>query len=919
VLVGRTAEWAAIEAQLSKAGESDGGVVVLRGEAGVGKSVLLDRAAAVPGFRVLSATGVEAESEFPYATAHQLLLPLLPLVDRLPAAQAAAVGVALGTGPGDPPDRFLVALGFLSLVSEAARDQPLLLVVDDLQWCDRASVDALFFVGRRLAAEPVALLLAVRDEPAAGTDLPGVLAGAPRFPELVVKGLDPGEVASLVESTVGVRPPDAVAVPLTGMTRGNPLAVLEVARLLGNDALSGVRPLPTVLPLGDRLEQAFLDRGSHLDAPARDLLLMAAADPVAEIDLLVGAAGLADPVATVAELERTGLVAVRGDRLVFTHPLGRSAVLSTAPTDRRVEAHRRLIDALVARGEHDRAVWHRASAALGTDEGVAAALDDLARRSRQRSGYGAASAAHERAAELSPAVGDRTRRLTDAADDAWLAGQPRRSEALVERAGRTASAPWEEARLLELAARASSRRGDVRQAHRQLLTAAGLIREEHPDTALELCAEAVEGAAFAGDVERLAEATAAASGLDLRQTPRQELITAWLRVNSATLRGEVLRDAELTRRVRELGAQLPDPRLVVWAGITSLNLGDPVGMLTCYQRALDVARDTGAAGSLPYVVEHSALGQAIAGSYAAARSAAEEGLRLAEETEQLRSASHLHAVLAFVAGSTGDEPSCLAHADAAREIAQPLGLGLPISTATWATARLELATARYDAAVDRLLQLNASRPDVGHPVVALWSTTDLVEAAVRGGREGEVGAAVDRLEEVARLRDEAYAAALVGWCRGLLGGADRVPELLVAADTFRDAGIPLADARIRLFVGEQLRRTRQPRQAREHLRTATEAFQRLGAERWADRAAAELRASGEAVPSQRSGVLDALTPQELQIVRYVARGASNREVAAQLFISPRTVEYHLYKAYPKLGVTSRTQLVALLQAEPALA
>ena len=920
MLIGRGAEWAAIEAQLNEAGDSHGGVVVLRGEAGVGKSTLLELAGCRSDFRVLRATGVEAESEFPYATAHQLLLPLLPLLDQLPDAQADAVRVALGMGTGGPPDRFLVALGFLSLVSEAAREQPLALLVDDLQWCDRASVDAIFFVGRRLSAEPVALLLALRDEPRAGSELPGALAGAPRFPEILVRGLDGAGVAALVEDAVGTRPTDDVAAELAERARGNPLAVLEVARLIGSDVLTGARPLPTVLPLGDRLENAFLDRGRDLSGPARVLLLLAATDPVAEIDLVVAAGGIEEPAVVLAELERAGLVVVAGDRIVFCHPLARSAVLSSATTDERVDAHRRLIEVLESRGATDRAVWHRASAALGPDEDLARALDELARRSRERSGFGAGSAAHERAAELSPAPEDRTRRLADAADAAWLAGEPRRSDALVDRADGTASSPLDRARLRELRARSATRNGDVRQAHHLLMTAAALLRDEYPGAALELYAEAVEGAAFAGDVERVTAAAEAAVGLDRPDSPRHELLSAWLWVSRATMRGEVVRDPQLVERVRQLGEDLDDPRLVVWAGITSLNLGDPVSMLACNQRALDIARATGAAGSLPYVVEHSALGQAIAGAYAAARSAAEEGLRLAEETEQRRSASHLHAILAFGAGSTGDEESCLKHAEAAREIAVPLGLGLPLSTSAWATARLDLALGRYDAAVDRLLTLSTERPDVGgHPVVALWCTSDLVEAAVRAGREAEAMPAVERLEQVARLRDEPYVAAWVAWCRGLLGGADRPEELLAAAATFRESGILLAEARIRLFLGEQLRRTRQPRLAREHLRAASETFQRLGAERWAERATAELRASGEAAPTAQQNALEALTPQELQIVKFVAQGASNREVAAQLFISPRTVEYHLYKAYPKLGVTSRTQLLAMLQGELVLA
>jgi ATP/maltotriose-dependent transcriptional regulator MalT len=266
-------------------------------------------------------------------------------------------------------------------------------------------------------------------------------------------------------------------------------------------------------------------------------------------------------------------------------------------------------------------------------------------------------------------------------------------------------------------------------------------------------------------------------------------------------------------------------------------------------------------------------------------------------------------VLAFVAGTTGDEATCLRLAEEARQIAVPRSLGLPSATATWALARLELVLGRFDQAVDRLVNLATARPGIGHQAVTVWSAPDLVEAAVRARRPDESQEAADRVSELARIAGQPGAVAIASWCRGLLGGPDAASELTRAADAFRELRLPLAEARARLSLGELQRRDRQPRAAREHLRVALEGFSALGVTVWADRAAAELRASGESAQAPESNGLESLTPQELQIVRFVSQGSSNRDVAAKLFISPRTVEYHLYKVYPKLGISSRTQLI----------
>jgi len=918
VLIGRAVEWGTVEDALKSARESEGRVILLRGEAGVGKTALLDQVASESGFRTLRATGVEAESDLPYATAHQLLYPLLPLLDELPEAQSSAVRVALGMATGGTPDRFLVALGFLSLVSEAARQGPLALLLDDVQWWDTASLDAMLFLSRRLGAEPVLLLLAMREQPGAHDDSLVSLAGMPGSRELRLVGLAEADVGALVSSLSGVVTPQPVSEALVERTHGNPLALVELARVLTPGQVAGLEPLPEAVPMGDRLERVFLERARSLSAGARDLMLVAAAEPGGDLDVLAAATDADAVGAALEEIEGASLVRYDGRRLVFNHPLARSAVYGDASARARASAHGRLADALEARGDEDRAVWHRAAATLGTDDAVAGALDRVAERAQQKSGYASAAAAYERAADLSGDAAGRLRRMIQAADAAWLAGQPARSRLLVDRADPLATDPLSRGRLLYLQARAASRRGEVEDAHRLFLAGAELLRDLEPAESLELLAEAVEVAAYTGDLARLTEIGEFARTLPLGQTDRERFLMAWVAVSNAGVRSQVADDAEQLRQALALGEAFHDPRLMVWCGLAAMNLGDLQGMQSYYARALELARAAGAAGSMPYVLELASFSLALAGKYVSAKSASEEGLRLARETEQQRSVGQLLAILAFVAATKGDEAETRRLADEAREISVPRGIGLTNATASWALARLDLGLGRYDQAVDRLVRLASAEPGAGHPIITLWCTADLVEAAARARRTADVAEHVAWAVGVTGARG-AGAATIAAWYQGLVGAPDAADQLLTAAEGLGELGFPLARARALLALGELLRRERRPRAAREHLRAAQETFHAVGATVWAERAAAELRASGDTGQPLEGSGLEKLTAQELQIVRYVSQGASNRDIAAQLFISPRTVEYHLYKAYPKLGISSRTQLISQLSGALAAA
>lgn len=914
VLIGRHAECALIDELLDGARRSQGGAVVVRGEAGVGKTALLDYAADRPDVRVLRGTGVQAESEFAYASAHQLLRPLLPFIDVLPTPQADAVRIALGMSSGGPPDRFLVALGFLSLLSEAGRDQSLLCVLDDLQWCDSASTDALLFAARRLATDPVAFVFAVRDEP--GKELFDV----PAADEVVVSGLSEAAATELLGAAAGVAVPESVRSVLVARTRGNPLALLEVARALSGGQLAGHEPLPDPLPGGDRLERGFLDRAQRLSIDAQQLLLVAAAEESGDIDIVAAATGGPGAIENpLAEAESSGLLTIRQGRLEFCHPLVRSAVYTEAAPRSRRAAHGALAAVLAERGHVDRGTWHLAAAATGPDETLAGELELVAERAGRRSAHGAASAGYERAADLSPETSDRTRRLVAAAESAWLAGQAPRARNLVDRAELTTADPVLRAQLLHLKGRAASRNGEVARAYRILCDAAKLVQVLAPRDALEMLADAVEAAMYAGDSDRAAQAAHLAADLDPGPGARQRFLSAWLAAESTQMQGRTTESAEWVRVSLTLAEELEDPRLLTWAGIAAVNLGDISGVQTWFRKAVESARNSGAVASLPYPLEKWSVSEALAGNYAAARSSAEEGLRLAHETEQLGSACHLQATLAFVAGTCGDEEECRRHGQQALDEAIPRGLGIPIANATWAFGRLDLGLGRYEKAVDQLLSMQDAKPGTGNPVMALWATTDLVEAAAHAGRLADVTDAVGRLHDWAAASGKPTAVAHAARCRGLMGDPDAVALLTEAAGAFHAAHSPYEEARTQLALGEMLRRRKQRSAAREHLRSAFGAFQRLGARAWADRAAAELRATGEAVQRDRADGLDQLTPQELQIIRQVCQGASNRDVAAQLFISPRTVEYHLYKAYPKLGISSRTQLIHQFGSDAQLA
>ncbi|TDE47518.1 LuxR family transcriptional regulator [Nonomuraea mesophila] len=897
MLYGRSAEVSALDEVIARARDGFGNAVVLRGKAGAGKTALLDAAAARGGaMRVLRTTGVESESDLAFAALHQALWPVTGSLDALPEPQRVAVGAALGlTAGGAVGDRFLVGAGVLSLLAEAAAPDGLICVVDDFQWVDRASADALLFAARRLATERIAMLIAVRGD--------AMVKGVPRT--IDVEGLPESAAAELLESRCGTAAAQVVRELVTS-TRANPLALSEVAARLTPAQLAGREPLPDPLPGGARL---FGDQVAALSVPARLLALASAVEADLALALRATDRLLAEQAVrpagnteagpqteagrvALAELEEYGLAGVSGTSVRFRHPLIRSAVheAATPATVRRVHA------VLAELATDDRRAWHLAEATLGQDEQVAAALVAAAERARDRGGYGAAATALARAAELTPEARDRAVRLKDAAVAAWLGGRPGQAESLLaearEQAGGDATLATEIARLR---GRFELNSGNAAEAVRIL--SAG--------ESLDLLADASEAASYVGD-------TAAVVELGRRAAAHPE---GFLRDTVAgiglTLDGDAAGPGLLRRALARVD-ELEDAAEHLWAAAAASYLGEPDLAAEMAGRAGRVARVSGMSGQLPVVLEFVATADRLAGRLARSQAVSEEGLALAREAGYANTvAAHL-ANLAVLAALRGEEESCERLAREALAIVIPHRVGLRAGVASYALALLDLCLGRFAAAHDRFTAIVAAGPGAGHPTVVWRTTPDRVEAAVAAGDEAGARAALSAYERWSAHSATAESRALLARCRGLVESSEDALDEALRLHTN-----PFEAARTSLLLGERLRRAQRPGEARAHLRTAWETFERVGARPWARRAQDELRAAGGSGHAPARAALDTLTPQELRIAGLVADGLSSKQIAAQLFLSPRTVEYHLYKIYPKLGIGSRTDLARLVVLQKA--
>jgi DNA-binding CsgD family transcriptional regulator len=905
-LHGRDAELALIDDLLGRARDGDSGVLVLRGDPGIGKSALLAVAAGRAGdFRVMRAAGIEEESELPYAGLQLLLRPALDGLGALPDVQADALRGALGLAPAGTPDRFLVGLAVLSLLAEAAASAPLLCLVDDAQWLDPASADALAFAARRLAAESVVVLFAAR--------LGGFAAAGLPAREL------PGLSAAAAAALLGDALPPARRYRVLAEAGGNPLALLELPRVAGD----GAGPGP--LPLTDRLRDAFQGQLYGLPAATRVILLVAVAEGTGELaPVLRAAASLGAGLADLDPAVTAGLIGLDDGTLTFRHTLIRAAVQHAALPGQRRAAHQALADALDGPGQADRRAWQRALAAPGPDEEVARALEQTAGGARARSGETSALAWYERAAALSTDPAAKTRRLSLASAAAAAAGDLGRAAALAAEGLRLAGlvdvapdatgsngmatgglvtgGPVADAavtaRLLEAEATVAFLRGQPGTAQRRLLRASALAGDRE---AVPLLIEAVHAGWYAGQ-EELAESVAALERRDLSAAPLARLLLA--AVAPVLGRPDSAADpAEAFARARAAAAGNVSEQVLV-CGV-GLILGHDAATREVGAELSQQLRAGGQIGWLPSVLFYAASAQAYGGRPDEARATVDEALTLARDTGQQRWADALAEPLALVAAVGGDEQRCREVTDAALAGADRPAWSVPWTSA--ALGLLDLGHGRAESALARLEALAEGRRFFHIP--ATRSTPDLVEAAVRAGRPEAAAEALTLFETWARSSGQPWTTAVAHRCRALTDGGEH--HFQAALDLHQRDHRPFDEARTRLLYGEWLRRDKRKADARVQLGAALETFRRIGAAPWADRASGELTATGTAVRPAEPGLAGQLTPQELQIVRLAARGLSNKEIAAQLFLSPRTVGHHLYKAYPKLGVLSRAELPGL--------
>ena len=901
VLVGRDSERAAVAVLLDQARASRGAALVLRGLPGVGKSALIEDAVSMAvGLLVLRTSGIESESPLAFAALQRLFRPVMVLVDRLPPRQATALRAAFGEAEGDG-DRFLVFLAALSLFAEAAEKAPVLAVIDDAQWLDEASVAALLFVARRLQAEQVALLFAAREGDVIrfdGGDLPSVAVG----------DLGVAAAGALLGERAGGPIPADVLERLVAGTGGNPLALVELADALSRDQLRGQTPLPAQLPLTEGVERAFLDRYRRLPEAARTFLLVAAADDSSRGSIVREAAralGAGEDAIDAAEV--SGLIRGQDGVLELRHPLVRSAVYGAATSNQRRRAHRALAAALVGAEHADRRVWHRAASVEGPDEAVVADLDQVAERAASRGGHEAASAAWERAAELTLAEEPRAVRLLSAAGSAWLAARPGRARALADAARLHAADPVLRADIDRLRARVEWNIGSASVGHRILLQGARDVAGTDPERAREMAMMATVAATFGAEsgvgidpADFVGDVAGAAS-------PKPRCIGLLLSGFASIARGDLADGAAAFRQAFTDCDPAGDTDLAANLGVAAMHLGEDAVVLGQYGRQVIQARESGAVVLVLYALTRRAVGEISTGDWAAAAAGSAEALDLARATGQAALAGLPLAWLTLLAAFRGDQQEYTAHLAELEHPARPRDEGLTSvvrhDVILWAKGVASAATPVT--ALHHLEQMT-------HGVVQRMAAMDRLEAAVRAGDPQRARTWADELAAFADATGAPWAAAAAAHGRALLSdgaGAQALYEL--ALEWHTRSAHRAEHARTQLAFGEFLRRSRRRVDARTHLRAALQTFDDLGAAPWAERAQQELRSSGETAGRRHPSTSTRLTPQELQVARLARQGLSSRDAAAQLFLSPRTIDFHLRNVFAKLGVTSRTGLTAL--------
>lgn len=894
-LRGRKAESTALAELLDAVRSGESRCLVVQGEPGVGKTALTeDAVASVADFRVLRAVGVESEMELPYAGLHQLCRPVLNGMEGLPEPQRDALRVAFGSWDGPTPDRFLVALAVLSLLSEVAEEQPLLCVVDDEQWLDDASTLALAFVARRLLAEAIAIVFVTREPSPA-------LAG---LPELAIEGIGDEDARRLLASQVRGRMDERVRDRIVAETRGNPLALLELPESLTPTELAGGFDLPDARSRTSRTEQSFLRRYEALPPASQQLLLTAAAEPVGDVALLWRAAErLGVSPEAVAAGEGEGLLEL-GSRVRFRHPLVRSAIYHAAAPAERERAHAALASATDPKVDPDRRAWHLAHATPGLDEDVAAELEGSADRAQRRGGIAAAAAFLERAAELTPDPARRGERAMAAAQAKLEAGVPEAAQALVEMAELAPLDELNRACLQRLRAQVAFALKRGSDAPPVLLEAARRLVPLDPALARETGLEALVAGAYGGSIDDSLEALeeVRAAPVSSSQRPADLLFDGLAtRVTDGFVASVApLREALEAFRRDDEGSPGSDRWLWMACRVAS-ELWDEESWQKLAERGGKRARAMGALNILPIVATYQAGSHVHAGEYS-------EALALLEEADSILEAMGNPALLfarPLVMAYRGKESEAMALIEAGREDALAGGRDQALSMIESAGAVLCNALGRYEEALAFAARACAVEPLAVYPMAPFH----LAEAAVRCDRTELAERTVAGITERTDASGTDWALGLGARSRALLAEGEAADRLYVEAiERFSPRRLTPHLAQTQLLYGEWLRRRKRRRDAREQLRAAHEMFARIGADAFAERARRELEATGETVRKRSGETADVLTSQEAQIARLARDGLSNTEIGSQLFISPRTVQYHLHKVFAKLGIASRKHL-----------
>jgi DNA-binding CsgD family transcriptional regulator len=927
VLRGRAQEEAALVRLLDDARAGSGGSLLLSGAPGVGKTALLDLAAALagPGFRVLRVAGVEPESRVPYAGLHGLLRPVAAAAAALPEAQARALTLALESGSGG--GGLALPAAVLGLLAAVAADRPVLACVDDVDRLDQESRDALAFAARRAPGEPVVLLFAARD------------GGPDGVPAWVLGGLDEVAVRELAGDLSAVRLPEDLLAALDQIARGNPQALGELIGALTTDQLAGLAAPPATLPRAGRLWREHAARLAALPEEARRLVLLIAADPGLDVATLIEAARPACALATLEPAERAGILHSGGDHYEFREPAMRAVAYYDASLSARRRAHRHLALLLSEPANRDlasdegrgdsgrlRRAWHRAWALDGPPERLADELAAAAIEARPLGGRPEPYLALERAAELTRHDRVKAERLAAAARHAWIAGRPQVARSLL--AGlRTLTAPDLTAAGLtapDLTALDELRGhvqllhgslellgGETGSAREELLSAAASLIGSHRMLGVRALVRAADASYRAGDNRAfIAIARQAAALRRPDEAVPAQLMFEYLDGMASTFSGLHQEAAGPLRRVVELAGSVRDPAVLVWACVASMLLGEDATAHRLSARAVAAARVRGAASAMPQLLEYTIYPELWMGRYASVATTAAEGLRLAQETGQLNTAAQHLAWLAITAAVEGDQETCRVRADAATDLADAHDLGIAGAIGNWALAYLDLAAGRPADAANRL---RAERRNSSHVVIRVMATPHFIEACARTGDHEQAAAALRVLERWVGSTRSPDLRALVARCRALLAAPGEAEERFREAIELHGQGVcEFEAARTQLLYGSTLRRERRPGAARTHLHTALETFERYGARLWTEQARTELRASGEPVRATGAPATQQLTAQQLQIARMVAEGATNKEVAEQLFLSRRTIEHHLRNIFSRLGIRSRVELVRLM-------